>query len=249
MTNTTGIIGGRLAAELASVTRLLEAERILNYSGHACARIPGQDALLIQRTDVSRAEVTADSMVIVGFDGHVLEGRGKPPSEVSIHIEILRARPDVQAILHCHMETAIAFTMMKGVMLKPMRGHAARWKSGIPLHPDPSHIHSAAQAQALAATLGPHHAVLMRAHGITLVSESVPALLVDGVHFDENARAQLQAMQAGAEPLPLTPEEIEAINRTERRAHHCRKLWNYYVRKGIAEGIVPADWNLLEEAS
>ena len=32
----------------------------------------------------------------------------------------------------------------------------------------------AAQGKALAATLGPHHAALMRAHGLVLVAESLP---------------------------------------------------------------------------
>jgi hypothetical protein len=56
--------------------------------------------------------------------------------------------------------------MMEGVKLLPMRARASRWKSGIPIDPDPSHIKLPEQGRALARTLGPHHAVLMRAHGL-----------------------------------------------------------------------------------
>jgi L-ribulose-5-phosphate 4-epimerase len=230
------------ALEAAAATRMLVAERILDYSGHVSIRVPGQNAFVIQIGAHSRAEVEPSSMLVVDYDGKVLEGDGQPPSEIPIHIEILKARPDVQAILHCHMEIAIAFTMMEGVTLKPMRSRASRWKSGIPIDPDPSHIKTPQQGRALAKTLGPHQAVLMRAHGLTLVAESAQALFIDAVHFKENATAQMQALQAGAKPLPLTDAEIEQIEKMEMRDWHIQKLWNYYVRKGLKEGILPAEW-------
>ena len=156
------------ALEAAAATRLLVAERILDYSGHVSIRIPGQDAFVIQIGSHSRAEVDPASMLVVDYDGNVLEGEGQPPSEIPIHIEILKARPDVQAVLHSHMELAIAFTMMEGVTLQPMRARASRWKSGIPTDPDPSHIKTTEQGQALAKTLGPRR-------GADLDHECVPA--------------------------------------------------------------------------
>jgi ribulose-5-phosphate 4-epimerase/fuculose-1-phosphate aldolase len=232
----------QIALETAATTRLLEAEGILDYSGHVSTRIPGRDAFVIQIGSTSRAEVAPDSMLVVSYDGKVLEGDGTPPSELPIHLEILRARPDVQSVLHSHMELAIAFTMMEGVKLLPMRARASRWKSGIPMDPDPSHIKFPEQGRALARTLGPHHAVLMRAHGLCLVAESVRGLFIDAVHFKENATAQMQALQAGAKPIPLTDAEIEQIEKMEMRDWHIKKLWNYYTRKGLKDGVLPSQW-------
>src|SRR5215475_1621597 len=232
----------KVALETAATTRLLEAEGILDYSGHVSTRIPGRDAFVIQIGSTSRAEVSPDSMLVVNYDGNVLEGDGQPPSELPIHLEILRARPDVQSVLHSHMELAIAFTMMEGVKLLPMRARASRWKSGIPIDPDPSHIKLPEQGRALARTLGPHHAVLMRAHGLCLVAESAQALFVDAVHFKENATAQMQALQAGAKPIPLSEAEIEQIEKMEMRDWHIKKLWNYYTRHAVKEGILPGEW-------
>ena len=231
-----------IALETAAVTRLLESEGILDYSGHVSTRIPGRDALVIQIGPTSRAEVTPASMLVVNYEGKVLAGDGQPPSELPIHVEIFKTRPDVQSVLHSHMELAIAFTMMEGIWLLPMRSRASRWKSGIPTHPDPSHIKLPEQGKALARTLGPHHAALMRAHGLVLVAESTRALFADAVHFRENAAAQLQVLQAGARPLPLTEAEIEQIQRMEMRDWHIKKVWNYYVRKGLGEGILPGEW-------
>ena len=62
------------------------------------------------------------------------------------------------------------------------------------------------------------------------------------MHFKENARAQLEVPQAGAKPLALTDDEIAQIERMEMREWHIKKLWNYYIRKGSSEDMLPADW-------
>jgi L-ribulose-5-phosphate 4-epimerase len=94
----------------------------------------------------------------------------------------------------------------------------------------------------MARTLGPHHAALMRAHGLVVTAESIQALFVDALHFKENARAHMEVLQAGAKALPLTDVEIAQIERMEMRDWHIKKLWNYYIRKGISDGVLPSDW-------
>lgn len=233
----------QLALELAAATRMLEAENILDYSGHVSSRIPGRDdAFLIQIGSTSRQELGPSDILVVDYDCNVLEGEGKPPSETVIHAEILKARPDVNSVIHCHMDLAIAFTMMEGVKLEMMRARATRWKSGIPTHPDPSHIKLVEQGVDLANTLGPHHVALMRAHGLVMTAESIRHLFIDCIHFKENALAQLQVMQSGARPVPLTEQEIEAIELMEMRDWHAKKLWNYYIRKGFKEGQLDPEW-------
>jgi L-ribulose-5-phosphate 4-epimerase len=222
----------QLRRQLATATRILHMEGILDYSGHISVRAPRRDALYIQPGTEPRSTITPAKLLLVDFNGKVIEGApGKPPVELAIHVEILRARPDVQAVIHSHLELALLFTMMEGVTLQPMRARAVRWQSGIPTHPDPSHIKLPAQGAALAATLGPHHAALIRSHGMVLTAESLPALVVDSIHFEENARAQLQVLSAGQKPLALTDAEMDQINRHEIREFHVGKLWKYYVQK------------------
>jgi hypothetical protein len=45
--------------------------------------------------------------------------------------------------------------------------------------------------------------------------------------------------------VPFTEEELVQINKHEMRDFHIGKLWNYYVRKGVSEGVVPSDWGLV----
>ena len=237
----------KLRAQVAAATRIMVMEDLIDYSGHVSVRVPGRDAFFIQPGIQPRSDVTADSMLLVGFDGKVIEGDARPPVEIPIHIEIYKARPDAQAVVHSHMELAIMFTMMEDIQLKPMRARAIRWRSGIPMDDDPSHIKTTEQGVKLAKALGPHHACLMRAHGSVLVAESIPALLVDAVHFDENARAQMTILQAGREQKALTDSELEMIDKHEMREFHVEKLWRFYTQKAISHGVLSEPPEFLEE--
>lgn len=239
----TGNGEAKLRVEIAACTRLLNAEGILGYSGHVSARRPDGDGLLIQPFSTSRAELAPDDLIACDADGAKLDAalNTKPPSEVFIHTEIFRSRADVNAIVHFHPETATLFTLADGPALAPVKNHAVRWASGIPTYPDPGHVNTPALGAELAAVLGDHNAALMRAHGAVVVAESVRAVLVDSIHFEENAEAAWRAAQLG--PLrPLSKDEVSAFADRFDRDRHTAKLWSYYLRRGADRGTVPGDW-------
>lgn len=236
----------KLRTQVAAATLLLNMEGILGYSGHVSVRLPGRDAFLIQPVDQSRAELTPEHLLVVDFDGDTVSGPEgvSPPSERFIHSEIFKARADVNAVAHFHPEIATLFTLVEDVPLRPVKNHAARWDSGIPVHADPGHVNTPALGLALAETLGAHQALLIRAHGAVLVAENVPAILVDSVHFEENARALHRAACMG-KPTPLTADEIASFQGRFNREKHVAKLWKYYLGRGYASGILPAEWAAL----
>lgn len=240
MTDTTET---KLRHQVAAVSLLLNAENILGYSGHVSMRLPGRDEFLIQPFDQSRAALRPEHLLVCGMDGKSLERSNavRPPSEVFIHAEIFRARPDVNAIAHFHHDLATTFSLVEDVPLRPIKNHAVRWESGIPTHADPSHVSTPELGRAVAATLGPHHALLIRAHGQVVVAEDLPALLADCVHFVENAEALYRAATLG-KIKPLTAQEMEAFREDFDRPRHVAKLWSYYVGKGEADGVIPPQW-------
>ena len=127
--------------------------------------------------------------------------------------------------------------------LQPIKNHAIRWASGIPVHDDPSHVNTPARGQALAAALGPHHAALIRAHGQVVVAEDIPSLLIDCVHFVENALAMYDASVLGR-VRPLSASEITLFEADLHRERHVRKLWQYYVGRARAKDLIPAEWEI-----
>lgn len=233
----------KLRHQVAAVSLLLNAESILGYSGHVSVRLPGTDDFLIQPVDQSRAALRPEHLLVCGMDGKSRErsNTARPPSEVFIHTEIFRARPDVNAIAHFHHDLTTSFSLVEDATLRPIKNHAVRWESGIPTHPDPSHVSSPELGQSVADTLGPHHALLIRAHGQVVVAEDLLSLLSDCVHFVENAEALYHASVLG-KVKPLTATEMEAFRHDFRRGPHASKLWSYYVSKGTASGVIPEGW-------
>lgn len=227
--------------ELAAATRMLVDAGILGYSGHLSIRCGDGQTLLIQPVDDARAELHPDRLLVVTFDGDVVEGAGRPVSELAIHTEIYRARPDVGAVAHFHHDPTTVFTVAGDHAVVPVKNHASRWSAGVPVHPDPSHISTAEQGRALAATLGGCHAALLRAHGEVVVAEDIRTLFADVVHFVENATLLAQALTLGA-VRPLSEAECARFAATFRRDHHARKLWIYYTTVAAAAGRLPVGW-------
>jgi L-ribulose-5-phosphate 4-epimerase len=236
-----------LRAKIAACTKTLVSEGVMTYSGHVSARLPDRsDAFLIQPIETPRAGLRPEDLLVCDYDGRVLEGPAgeKPPAEVALHCEILRARPDVNSVAHFHHDRTNSFTLVEDRPLLVVKNHAIRWRNGIPVHEDPAHVANAELGRNVARTLGDKHALQIRAHGQVVTAESVEAVLVDSIHFVENAEAHYAAAMLGR-VRPLSEDDMESFARYFLRDRHIKKLWRYYVETGQASGLIPSDWPLL----
>ena len=77
--------------------------------GNVSCRVPGTDLVVIKKSAVSFGEADMGDMLVVDMDGEVVEGDGKPSKEMNFHLGILKVRPDVNAVVHCHPNYCIAF--------------------------------------------------------------------------------------------------------------------------------------------
>lgn len=227
--------------DIAICTRLLVFAGILEYSGHVSCRLPSGDQFLIQPVDDVRSDLDPARLLIVGLDGQVIEGDGKPPLETAIHSEVYKARPDVGSVAHFHHDPTTMFSMVKNRRLVPMKNHAYRWADGVPIHPDASHISSVEQGLELVQSLGRANAALLRGHGEVLMAENVKTLFADVIHFVENAQALVHAGLLG-EVEPLSKQDLEKFESTFDRERHSRKLWSYYAVTAAKSEVIPLDW-------
>jgi len=232
-----------LRHSVAACTRLFNDLGIMDHSGHVTARLPGDGGFLIQGIHASRALLEPDDLFVMTFDGEILSGPEgtRPAAEYHIHSEIYKARPDVNAVVHSHPMVPILFTIAEGAQLKMVINHGYRWRTGVPTHPDTAHINTPAIGRAMVDTMGDCNAVLLRAHGIVLVSEGIPELLIDGIQFDRNARAQLEAERLGP-AISMSDEELDIFEERFDRPNHAEKLWKYYTGRAFDQSVLPAGW-------
>ena len=107
------------------------------------------------------------------------------------------------------------------------------------MHPDPTHIRSREQGDAVAKTLGDADACLLRSHGTVLVAKRFDVLFMDCLDLEENAKTLLAATQAGGKLLPLTAEEVVIVGESyDRGGHRPGKVWEHYVHLGKAAGVL-----------
>lgn len=80
--------------------------------GNMSARIPGQDAMVVKNSGGSFADCMENGKgwIAMNFQGGLLEGEtGKPTREWQLHAALLRALPNVGAVVHCHSVFSICW--------------------------------------------------------------------------------------------------------------------------------------------
>jgi len=77
--------------------------------GHTSARDSAGRGVWIKPGGLGFDEVTAEDVLLLGWDGEVLIGSRSRHVEYPIHTEIMKARTDVGGIVHTHPTNAIAF--------------------------------------------------------------------------------------------------------------------------------------------
>ena len=154
--------------------------------GHLSASLPGSDQFIIARHSLGHRATAADFLVL-DMDGRKISGEGDITGEYPIHLDIFRARPDVGSIIHYHGMYSTAFTTSEQA-LRPIHLMGTIFHDGVPIYPDPRLVSTRQRGQALAKALGPHRAVLMRAHGAAITGASVEEAVGGAFLFEENAR-------------------------------------------------------------
>src|ERR1700759_4031595 len=100
-----------LRADIVEIGRRLYARAYTaSNDGNISVRL-GADRLLMTPKSVCKGFMTPDMMCITDLDGKKLQGDRDPSSEMLMHLEVYRQRPDVQAVVHAHPPTATGFAV------------------------------------------------------------------------------------------------------------------------------------------
>jgi ribulose-5-phosphate 4-epimerase/fuculose-1-phosphate aldolase len=166
-----------LKKKLAMSARMLFNSGLVDYSGHISVRIPGSDHLLILPHPVSRAVVKPDDMVVTDFDGKVIEGKYKAPSEVYMHARAYKARSDIQSVAHLHNHMVATLSMVDKPFYPASSNPGAFFGPGaLPKYMDPALIHTIEQGDAGGGLeLEPFRSV---SNGKQLIGRRVPAAVI-----------------------------------------------------------------------
>ena len=100
-----------LRADIVEIGRRMYARGYTaSNDGNISVRLGG-DRLLMTPKSVCKGFMTPDMMCVTDLDGRKLQGERDPSSEMLMHLEVYRQRPDVQAVVHAHPPIATGFAV------------------------------------------------------------------------------------------------------------------------------------------
>jgi len=196
--------------------------------GHVAMRDAEGRGVWLKGSRLGLEEVSADDVILLSWEGEVVEGAAGRHKEYPIHTAIMARRPDVNAVVHTHPVHAIAFAAT-GRPLTHLSHEAMHFvPPDIPRFESTSDIvDTPALGRALSDALGDALAVLMPHHGITAVGASVGEAVAAAVQLE---RACQIALLAGPDAVPAREED--ALLKRQRSGHRLREVWTYLSRTG-----------------
>lgn len=103
----------KIKQEICEIGRRIYAKGFAAANdGNISYRI-GENEVLCTPTMTSKGFLTPDDICTVDMEGKQLAGRKKRSSEVLLHLTIMKRRPDVKSVVHCHPPHATAFAVAR----------------------------------------------------------------------------------------------------------------------------------------
>ncbi|WP_439687053.1 class II aldolase/adducin family protein [Cupriavidus oxalaticus] len=219
--------------------KLIDAGLILETNGqgdftrgHVSVRMPGDPSQFIMKPhSYGFDEITPENIVVCNIDGEKIGGGGRRHSEVFIHSEIYKARPDITSVIHTHPIHAVALSAT-GKSLKMISQPACTFADGVPYYTDTVNlIRTQDMGRGVAHALGNSKAVLMRNHGVAVAGRTIEEAAILALALDEACHIQLLTEAAGGEGEVFSDEDVQRLHDQVTRPEQFTINFDYLRRK------------------
>ncbi|MFT4228755.1 MAG: class II aldolase/adducin family protein [Microbacterium sp.] len=222
--------------------RTAEATRALAVAGHSdmiwghlALRDPDGRGVWMKASGWGLEEVDEARVLLVGWDGEVLDGDGRRHIEYHIHTEIMRRRPDVGASVHTHPEDVNVFSSLDIPLLALSHDAVPFADPQIPRFTVTGDLVRTAELGALlAGDLGAQPACLMPKHGMVAVGVDEAFAVMHAALLSKACRSAVQAHAAGgprvfSDAAEISDKKLHAWPEAQIRAGYA-----YLLRRAAA---------------
>jgi ribulose-5-phosphate 4-epimerase/fuculose-1-phosphate aldolase len=203
----------QLRCELAAAHRLVAHFVFVDMTyNHISARVPGAPQhFLVKADNVFMEQVTASNLVKYDVDGNqVMESAYKAsPAAYNVHAAVLKARPDIMAVVHTHSPANLAVSAQK-CGLAPITQQAMRFYGRIAYYPNEVDDTTGEGARHLARALGDKWMMILENHGALICGTTLPEAYIFHHFFELACRAQIGALAGGTPLITPAPDVCEA---------------------------------------
>ena len=205
-----------LRAEIVRVGQMMHARELVDgFSGNLSARL-GPDHILATPSGLAKGMLEPEQLIIVDLAGQVVEAAPgmRPTSELLMHLEAYRRRPDISAVVHAHPMTAVALTIAGVSLAECVIPEAVVVFGLVPTTPyaTPSSIEN---QHAISELIVGHDAILLAYHGSLTVGRSVTEAYLRLESLEHTAKIIALSRLLGGGPA-LPPEQVAKLLQTRQ---------------------------------
>src|SRR5215510_10847836 len=188
--------------------RLWERGYVASNDGNISVRLD-EHRLITTPKSVSKGFMTPDMMVITDLDGKKIAGEREASSELLMHLEVYRNRPDTRAVVHAHPPTATGFAVAGIPLDRAVLAEVITTLGSIPIaeYGTPS---TPELPEAVRKYIKAHDGLLLANHGALTIGADVFAAYYKMETIEHFAKISLVARLLGNENV-LTREEVARL--------------------------------------
>lgn len=189
-------------------------------SGNISARL-SEERVLATPSGLAKGFMSPDQLIIVAMDGSRVDrptaanAHLKPTSELSMHLECYKQRPDINGVVHAHPPTSVALTIAGYDFRRCVVPEAAVILGLVPTAPysTPASVENRDAIQNL---IREHDAIMLSHHGSLTVAKTVWDAYMRLETLEHTAKILYMAeMMGGAQPI--APHQVEKLVESRRR--------------------------------
>jgi L-fuculose-phosphate aldolase len=96
--------------QICEVAKMMYDRRMVNtFEGNISIR--ENNKIYITPSATCKGFLSEETIVVTDMDGNIIEGTGKPSSEIKLHIAAYRLRKDISSVVHAHTPYATAYAI------------------------------------------------------------------------------------------------------------------------------------------
>ena len=230
--------GGRtthrsLKEQLVLAGKVLVAEGQDDFTrGHISFRLPDDPNLFFMKAhSIGLDEITVQNILTIDLEGNVVAGRARRHSEVYIHSEIFKIRPDVNCVIHTHPTYSIALSAT-GRALRCYSQPGALFYKALGSYTDTINlIRSQVMGAEVARALGNGRAVLLKNHGVVVTGATIAEAVIGTIMLENGAMVQLLVEAAGYPAPEFSRADIEKLKADISQPEQFDINFDYLVRR------------------
>jgi L-fuculose-phosphate aldolase len=205
-----------LRAEMVRVGQWMHAHGLVDgTAGNLSARL-GPGRVLATPSGLAKGLLAPEQLIVVDLDGRRVAGDPalQPTSEMAMHLEAYRRRPEMNAVVHAHPPTAVALTIAGVSLAECVIPEAVVVLGLVPTTPyaTPS---SAENVHAISDLIVGHDAILLAYHGPLTVGRTLTEAYLRLETLEHTARIIALARLLG-DVRPLPPDQVAKLLQTRQ---------------------------------